>query len=661
MSTVITRLGIQKAIEAGTNGPLININKFKIGSNLIIPNDTMTDVSGLVYTGDATLMHYRIVDENTTDYIIILDETIGDFEIGNLGIYLDDGTLFSLTSYVQTMHKRRSVGNNLGNRRIFQVTIKYSNLATISNFTIQPLQLLSLPEVPTEFDLPDPSTAPFNTYQVKLHTLIGITCIAYRWNSSWHFSTERNLAGQGETVMPVTPARFAGNAAVGKVVALDFDSHTVTLVSNPGSTVNPPIGIRTSVNEITTVGIHQNLSASWTPLDKLYMATGGGLGDLTHTNTGYVCGWAITSTLAWIDFSNALRGAIAGPPGPAGVAGPVGPGGSKGDPGIPGPAGPKGEQGTQGPIGPSGNPGVAGAAGPAGVKGDRGDAGPVGPTGPAGAIGATGPRGASGDPGPAGPQGPVGPPGPPGPTGPASTIGPQGPPGIAGPTGAQGPPGPAGPKGDTGPTGPAGPAGPPGATGPKGDIGLRGLTGSPGPEGPQGPTGATGPQGLTGPAGPSPPNPDWGRKLPGYFYVSSNNAQPLVAFTYTKLYFESVLSNADGWWDTVNNRFRPQRPGYYFFIGDSASGSGANLPTTAYRGAMNGLIPLASSNPASSAIVSSQYSTYGSGTYNILTGIAYFNGTTDYIQFYAFQDFVDSNGARIAASPRVAGWFLGVQ
>src|SRR5882762_7002291 len=100
MTTVITRAGITAAINAGGQGALIDITYFKIGSALLTPVlDTMTNVTGLVYTGSSSQLAYRVIDENTTDYIITLDESIGNFDIGNIGLFLTDGTMFALTGY----------------------------------------------------------------------------------------------------------------------------------------------------------------------------------------------------------------------------------------------------------------------------------------------------------------------------------------------------------------------------------------------------------------------------------------------------------------------------------------------------------------------------------------------------------------------------------
>ena len=54
-STIITKVGLAAAARAGQYGPQIKITGVKIGSNLITPNSSMTDVSGLVWSGGADI------------------------------------------------------------------------------------------------------------------------------------------------------------------------------------------------------------------------------------------------------------------------------------------------------------------------------------------------------------------------------------------------------------------------------------------------------------------------------------------------------------------------------------------------------------------------------------------------------------------------------
>jgi hypothetical protein len=381
MSTVITKEGINKAIYAGTHGIKIDVNSYKIGSAIIVPREEDLEVAGLVYTGSGGQMEYYQVDENTTTYTITLDENVGDFTIGNLGLYLTDGTLFALTSYPTSIPKWKTSGDTLGNRRQLMVTIKYSGLGSISDFSIQMINLLSLPEVPTEFDLPPASNPPFNTYQVKYHTISRQETIAYRWGNAWHFSPERDLAGEGNTIIPIDSTKFDGTAQIDSIVTIDFATNLYK-VGNPTIDAFPPIGIRIDQEHIVTVGLYRKNGAGWIPGQKLYIGSGQTLGELTTSNTGFPIGWAITPIIAWVDFSNALRVAVPGPQGAQGqrgITGLVGAQGAQGPAGPAGPAGPTGSTGTQGAMGPQGPGGPQGPQGPGGPQGPQGPGGPAGP------------------------------------------------------------------------------------------------------------------------------------------------------------------------------------------------------------------------------------------------------------------------------------------
>lgn len=358
MATVITTAGLNAAINAGTSGAKIDIVAFKIGASIIAPTVDMTDVTGLVYTGTAPQINYRVVDANTTDYLITLDETVGDFSIGNVGLYLPNGTLFAITGYPTANPKRKTSGGTLGNRRTLQITIKYAGLGSISNFSVSVLQLLSLPEVPTEADLPNPSTAALNTYQVRFHTIAQKECLAFRQNNRWNYAVERTLGGAGETIIPLQALSFSADAVIGSVVQLD-ETLGQYVLAIPTDTTKALVGVRSSDVHINMVGLYRVTNGTWTPGKRLYVGTGALQGQLTQVVGAYPCGWALTASLAWVDFSNGMRSQIPGPAGPAGDPGRAGP---QGSPGAPGPSGPAGPAGAAGPAGP---PGAAATPGPA--------------------------------------------------------------------------------------------------------------------------------------------------------------------------------------------------------------------------------------------------------------------------------------------------------
>ena len=345
MTTQITQAGFTYSDNAkDSQGPKINITHAKIGPTIIAPsqNDPSTDITDSVFTVPAHMLQYAVVDSNTVQYIITLDETVGPLSVGRIGLFTDDGTLFSITALDSGIPdaKFASSGSVVGNRLIYNIYLAISGMASIANFTIQLLQLLSIPEVADESLLPTPSSATFDTYQVERHSIIGVPAIAYREtltqgraSPAWLMSSERLLPGQGEGVIPVLQAQFSTGAPIGTIVALDYTNGQL-VVGDP-NTSKHILGIRTSLDEITNYGMFVDPVNTYTPLQRLYAGTGAAAGQIVTTPNAFFVGFAVkrvasqnaTGWMLWVDFTggNLLEGQIAGPPGPAGTSGAVGP------------------------------------------------------------------------------------------------------------------------------------------------------------------------------------------------------------------------------------------------------------------------------------------------------------------------------------------------
>ena len=360
MSTQITAAGIASATRAKNNqGPKINITSFKIGSgvdgsgNRIPPpsvNDPATDITpDFVYQGFPSQLQYAIVNDNTVEYIVTLDESVGPFDVGRIGLFMDNGdgttTLFSITSIDAPTpdHKFPTSGGVVGNRLTYQIYLAISNIANIANFTIQLLQILSIPEVPSELNLPPPNNVAFNTYQVQKHSIARVPAIAYRASqANWFMGSERLIPGQGEGVVPLGTSLFDVSAAVGKVVGLDSINQKIIL--GEPATNRYILGLRSGLEEITNYGMYvvptsDPLGPLLTPMGKLYADTGINAGKMTVTANQWPIGYALGPSnttnapgyLCWIDFTLGFGATgTPGPPGPQGPAGPPGTGGTTG-------------------------------------------------------------------------------------------------------------------------------------------------------------------------------------------------------------------------------------------------------------------------------------------------------------------------------------------
>jgi hypothetical protein len=347
MTTKITDVGVAAATRAKNNqGPKINITTFKIGSSISPPVGNEIDiVDDLVYTGSPAQLQYAIVNDSTVQYVVTLDESVGPFDVGRIGLYTDNGdgtfTLFSITSIDAPTadHKFPTSGTVVGNRLTYNIYLAISKSANIANFTIQLLQLLSIPEVPSELSLPPPSGVAFNTYQVMKHSITRVPAVAYthKTPASWFMSSERLIPGQGEGVVPIDPTSFDTLATVGTVVGLDYTNQKI-IVGEP-ATNKYILGIRSSQEEITNYGVYVDTVNTYTPMQPLFVDTGVNAGKLTITPNNWPIGYALgpansppnaVGYLCWIDFTMGFGGGQAGPPGPQGPQGPPGDSGGPG-------------------------------------------------------------------------------------------------------------------------------------------------------------------------------------------------------------------------------------------------------------------------------------------------------------------------------------------
>jgi len=186
MKTVITNAGIQAVITAENDGPKIKITSVKIGSAIINPTSSMTDVTDFVWQGNSSYLTYNIIDANTFAFKVTLDESVGDFNVGNIGLFTASGDLFCLTSLFAVERKYQTTVSQQGNRREYIVYIQLTQIIDKIDLTIYDSTDASIPTVQTENDLPAVMTI-YNCYQVLYHTKLKYSCLAIRENNGWSY------------------------------------------------------------------------------------------------------------------------------------------------------------------------------------------------------------------------------------------------------------------------------------------------------------------------------------------------------------------------------------------------------------------------------------------------------------------------------------------
>lgn len=115
----------------------------------------------------------------------------------------------------------------------------------------------------------------------------------------------------------------------------------------------------------------------------------------------------------------------------------------------------------------------------------------------------------------------------------------------------------------------------------------------------------------------------WVAIAPPVFNVTLSANQTITSGVYTKINFDTVIFDPEGYFDTVNYQYEPLVAGYYQ-INAIVEADGTNLSNT-WGGINKNGSEYAETNWASGAI----------GAVNLVAStIVYLNGSTDYIDFY---------------------------
>lgn len=297
MSTsVITTAGLAAAASAGSSGPQIRVAYAKIGSAIITPDFSMTDVATPVYTVPANRITYQVIDTSTIMFTIDIDNTVGDFKVGNFGFFLDDGTMFCITALSAQDDKRKTTVSQVGNGRRYQQVITLSGMATITDLTLIVPDEAALPEVPTENDLPAASGAPYPVYLVRAHSSFnGRPVLACRYSGAWWWAPTVDSSG-GDNGLILSSSLFESGIAEGTCVYLDITGGTPIFRAADGNDqAKKPLGIKGSGNSIYLPGsVYTSPNSSAYTINSTYYCAGT-TGALTLTESSAPVGFSIAA------------------------------------------------------------------------------------------------------------------------------------------------------------------------------------------------------------------------------------------------------------------------------------------------------------------------------------------------------------------------------
>lgn len=134
MQFYITAAGVSAAANAAAGGFKINITNFKLGSGSgYAPTGNETALQGTIEYSGAPIQIYQI-DASTVMCVLRADDTVGPFAFGEIGIYLDTGTLFAIGVLPTALNKTANTPSVPGNVVEFDAALTLTNVAAVINF-----------------------------------------------------------------------------------------------------------------------------------------------------------------------------------------------------------------------------------------------------------------------------------------------------------------------------------------------------------------------------------------------------------------------------------------------------------------------------------------------------------------------------------------------
>lgn len=122
----------------------------------------------MVDTGDTSFLYYSLISTNEVRFVLTLDESRGNYTVGNIMLYLSDGTPFLAATMSLTEQKiKENLPSETGNTLDFVISLVYSNVQSAIDVTILTPTYAELPQVSTEVALLPAGSAPQPNYWVQ--------------------------------------------------------------------------------------------------------------------------------------------------------------------------------------------------------------------------------------------------------------------------------------------------------------------------------------------------------------------------------------------------------------------------------------------------------------------------------------------------------------
>ncbi len=122
----ITQAGLDKAQDAENEGLRVRIANFKLGTGFdYVPGIADTDLRGVeVFSGTPSPSTNSMA--GGIEIVMVVPANVGPFQYGEIGLFLEDGTLFALAAFQNLQEKQTVATSGVSNRITFR---GYLNLA----------------------------------------------------------------------------------------------------------------------------------------------------------------------------------------------------------------------------------------------------------------------------------------------------------------------------------------------------------------------------------------------------------------------------------------------------------------------------------------------------------------------------------------------------
>jgi hypothetical protein len=128
---IITSQGVAAMMASWKSGTPLQLSTVKISSDVMACTGAEVTMTDIVYTVPSSMVSITASGNGLT-ITLSLDETVGTFIIGTVGVYTADGNLFALAPFVGTGLKIANyLPATIGNIRTLSVLLSYDNLSVM--------------------------------------------------------------------------------------------------------------------------------------------------------------------------------------------------------------------------------------------------------------------------------------------------------------------------------------------------------------------------------------------------------------------------------------------------------------------------------------------------------------------------------------------------